>query len=397
MQPDPDRWQRRFHQMLVIAGVVGLSLWLIVRLKVVTAPLIVGAGIAFALRPVVLWLRRHKVPDFVALTVPLVALTTLIVATFAVIVPAAITELLAASQKLPPRVQSTILDLDPWLNDLVGIKLSALVAPEVLRANMQGVLREIVGSASSLLGWVLASARDVLVAIGNLLLVFVIAAFLLDDYDNIGHQAMDLVPPRHRDRAMSVLADIDDTLRSFLRAELLLWVLATTVFTSGLLLLQVPLAALLGPFVAAVYLVPYIGVIVGAVIVLAVALVEAPTLSTIGGIGAVFGGFYAVDVLFITPKIIGGRVGLRPLVVLLGIVAAAELFGVIGVLLAIPCLAVGRILLLEFLTRYRSSTAFMGAPQLARAAVASQPAQGMDADPRTTPTAADNAPPQDPP
>lgn len=362
MHVDPHRWQRRLHQLLVIAGVTALVLWLLVRLKVVTAPLIVGAGIAWVLRPVVLWLRRHKVPDFVALTVPLVALTSLIIVVVAVIVPAAIAELLSASQKLPPRLQATVLNLDPWFESLSGLKLSALIAPDVLRSNTQGILREIVGSASSLLGWVLASARDILVAVGNLLLVFVIAAFLLDDYDALGTRTMSLVPPRHRPYAAGLLDRVDETLRSFVRAELLLWVLATTVFTSALLLFRVPLAALLGPFVAAIYLVPYIGIIVGALLVLLVALVESPSLATMGGIGLTFSGFYAVDVLFITPKIIGSRVGLRPLVVLLGIVAAAELFGVIGVLLAIPFLAVGRILLLEFVASYRSSKAFVGLP-----------------------------------
>jgi predicted PurR-regulated permease PerM len=358
MHVDPNRWQRRLHQLLVIAGLLGLVLWLILRLKVITAPLIVGAGIAWALRPVVLWLRRHRVPDFVALTVPLVALTSFFVVVVAVVLPAAMAELLRASQKLPPRVTATVLNLDPWFLEIVGVKLSALVAPDVLRTNMQGVMREIVGSASSLVTWVLSSAKDVLIAIGNVLLVFVIAAFMLDDYENIGDYLTKLVPIRHRDRAAGLLERIDDTLRSFLRAELLLWVLATAVFTSSLLILQVPLAAMLGPFVAAIYLVPYIGIVVGGLLVLGVALVEAPTLMTIAGVAVTFAGFYAVDALFITPKVIGARVGLRPLVVLLGIVGAAELFGVIGVLLAIPSLAVGRIVLLEFLDGYRTSRAY---------------------------------------
>jgi len=360
--PDPDRWQRRFYQVVLVAGLSALALWLVVRLRVITAPLIVGALLAWALQPVVRWLRRNRVPEFLALTVPLLAVTALVFIVVAVILPAALAELVTASQNLPSQMQNTILGLDPWFDDLIGVKLSALIAPDVLRANIQGVLREIVGSASSLVGWVLASARDILLAVGNLLLVFVIAAFVLDDYERIIGRVTELVPMRHRDHAARVGNRIDATLRSFLRAELLLWVLASSIFTAGLLVLRVPMAALLGPFVAAIYLVPYIGVIFGLTLALAVALVESPTLATFAGVSILFGGFYSIDAVFITPRVIGGRVGLRPLVVLLGIVAGGELFGVIGVLLAIPLLAVGRILLLEFLDKYRNSDAYLAVP-----------------------------------
>lgn len=361
MSDDAHRWQRIFHQVLLVVGVTALTLWLVVRLQVVTAPLIVGAGIAWALHPLVLWLRRHRVPAFVALTVPLMALVVFLVVVVSVILPAGVEELLRASQSLPRRLQASMIAADPWLLDLVGIKLSHLVAPDALRANLQAVLGDIVGSATSLVGWVLSRGRDILVLVGNVLLTFVIAAFLLDDWERIIANTSKLVPPRHHARAHAIGLRIDATLKSFMRAELLLWLLASTIFTAGLLLLKVPLAALLGPFVGAVYLVPYIGILVGGTLALIVALIEVPTLYTLTGVALLFGGFYAVDAVFITPKVIGGRVGLRPLVVLLGIVAAAELFGVIGVLLAIPCLAAGRIVLLELVDRYRTSRAYLGA------------------------------------
>jgi len=361
--PDDNRWQRIFYQAILAVGLLALALWLVVRLSVVTAPLIVGVAIAWALNPLVIWLRRHKVPAFVALTVPLLMLIVFVVVIVAVIMPAGTRELLRASQSLPGRLHTTVLQLDPWLFDLVGVKLSHLVAPETLRANMQQVLGEVVGSATSVVTWVLSRGRDVLVVVGNTLLVFVIAAFLLDDWDRILNNARGLVPPRHREHAAEVAGRIDATLASFLRAELVLYLLASTLFTGGLLLLKVPLAALLGPFVGAIYLVPYIGVLLGALLALTVALIESPSLFTFVGVSVLFGGFYGIDAVFITPRIIGGRVGLRPLVVLLGIFAGGELFGVIGVLLAIPSLAVGRIVLLEFVARYRTSRAYLGPAQ----------------------------------
>lgn len=358
-----DRWQRLFYQVLLFGGLLALFLWLIIRLKVVTAPVIIGFFIAFALRPVVLWLRRLRVPPVLALTLPLLALVAMGVLLLVVILPNLAAELLDFSQKLPGRIGRVVVQLDPWWQQTFAVKLSSLVEPAVLRANLQSLIRELLGPATSVLGWVLVSTRDLLLAIGWVMLVFVVAAFLIDDYDRLVSQARTMVPLHQRARVDRIAGQIDDTLKGFIRGEILLFAVASLWFSSGLLVIDVGFAALVGPLVALIYLVPYVGVLVAALLALIVALLEVPTWGTFGGVLLIFGAFYAIDIVFITPRIIGGRVGLRPLVVLLGIIAGGQLLGVMGVLLAIPFLAVGRIVLLEFVARYRASEVFLGQPE----------------------------------
>jgi predicted PurR-regulated permease PerM len=349
-----------FFQVLLIGGALALVLWLIIRLTIVTAPMMVGFFIAYALNPVVVWLRKHRVPAVVALTVPLLAVIGLGVVLMVFVVPNLAAELLIFSQKLPGRLQRLMLEVDPYWERIFAVKLSGLVEPAVLRANLQTLGRELVGPASSVVGWVLTSARDLLVAVINVMLVFVVAAFLIDDYERIVQQGMSLVPRNSRARVERLLRDVDTTLKGFIRGELLLFTLASTAFTSGLLVLDVGFAALIGPLVAVIYLVPYIGMVFGTLLALAVAMLEAPSLTTFIGVLAVFMSFYIIDLLFITPKVIGGRVGLRPLAVFLGVMAGGHLFGVVGVLLAIPGLAVGRIVLVELLASYRKSSTYLG-------------------------------------
>ena len=360
MVQSSDRWRRLFYQVVLIGGALAVCLWLVIRLKVVTAPMIVGFMIAFALRPLVVWLRGHRVPAVVALTVPLIAVIGFGVLDVVFVVPNLATELVSFSQKLPGRLHHALVQADPYWENTFAVKLSSLIEPSAVRQTMQSVVRELVGPATSVLGWVLTSTRDLLIALVYILLVFVVAAFLIDDYDHIVARIRALVPPAGRDRYEVIAGQIHDTLKGFLRGEMLLFLLASLVFTGGLLALEVGFAALLGPFVALIYLVPYVGVLVGTLLALAVALIEAPGWGTFGGVLTLFVSFYTIDLLFITPRLIGGRVGLRPLVVLLGIVAGGELLGVMGVLLAIPCLAVGRIVLIECLAWYRSSE-FYGA------------------------------------
>ncbi len=356
-----DRWQRLFYQVLLISGALAVCLWLVIRLKVVTAPMLVGFMLAFALRPLVVWLRSHRVPAIVALTVPLIAVIGFGVVAVIFVVPNLAGELVTFSQKLPGRLHHALIQADPYWESTFAVKLSSLIEPSAVRQTMQSIVRELVGPATSVLGWVLTSTRDLLMALVYVLLVFVIAAFLIDDYDHIIERIRELVPPNRRERFEDITGRIDDTLKGFLRGELLLFLLASLVFTVGLLALKVGFAALLGPLVAVIYLVPYVGVLVGTVLAMAIALLEAPGWGTFGGVLTLFVSFYTIDLLFITPRLIGGRVGLRPLVVLLGIVAGGELLGVMGVLLAIPSLAVGRIVLLECLGWYRSSEFYKSA------------------------------------
>jgi predicted PurR-regulated permease PerM len=387
MTPPGERWQALFFQVVLIGGALAALLALTWRLRLVTGPMFVGFMLAWALRPAVVWLRRHNVPALVALMGPLAMVVGLGVVTFAVILPALGSELLRASQALPARLQDALVALDPITERFIDRRITDLVAPEVLLETLQGALRDLAGPAGSMLSWILDSAGRVVLAVGNVALVFIVSAFLMDDYDRLVEEGAALVPPRSRPLVFRVVRRIDETLMGFVRGELLLFALASAAFTSGLLVLDVPFAALVGPVAGLVYLIPYVGVISGLVVALALALLETPSWGTFAGVTTVFGAFYAIDLLFITPRLIGGRVGLRPLVVLLGIIAGGELLGIAGILLAVPVLAVGRILLLESIEAYRRSPAFLGAAAAAAPATERDPAASGDEAP------ADRAPP----
>jgi predicted PurR-regulated permease PerM len=360
MRGSGERWQALFYQFVLICSACFALGWLAWRLRLVTGPMFVGFMLAWALRPAVVWLRRHNVPALVALIGPLALVVGLAVVTFAVILPALGSELLRASQTLPERLQEALVALDPITERFIDRRVTDLVAPEVLLDTLQGALRDLAGPARSMVSWILESAGRIVLALANVGLVFIVSAFLMDDYDRLLAVGAELVPPRTRPLVFRVVRRIDETLMGFVRGEMLLFLLATLSFTSGLLVLDVPFAGLVGPVAGIVYLIPYLGVASGVLVALSLALLETPTWGTFAGVTTVFGAFYAIDMLFITPRLIGGRVGLRPLVVLLGIIAGGELLGIAGILLAVPFLAVARILLLESVEAYRLSPIFRG-------------------------------------
>lgn len=353
-------WQALFFKTALLGSAILALLWLLERLRVVTAPILIGFFIAYALNPMVLRLRRWRVPPVLALTVPVLAAMALAAVFVVVVLPTMTQQLVAASQQAPARVYNTLLSWDPWAQQRFGRPLTDVIKYQDLSGAVQSLARELVGPAQSLVSVVVLSARDVLLGIGKALLVVVVAFFLLGDYNRIVHELGQLVPrPRQRE-VRRVVERIDAVMAGFVRGQLLLFSLACCAFTLGLALTGVPFALVIGPIAAVLYLVPYVGVVIG--------MVMSATLGVLSGqqgwqtlaVLALFGGFYSVDLLFITPRLIGNRVGLPPLAVLLGIIAFGELFGIIGVLIAVPVLACGRILLLEALDRYQQSSAYLG-------------------------------------
>ncbi len=364
VQPPPSAspWPARFFKFALIGAVLALTIWLLVRLSIVTTPILFGFFVAYALNPVVVRLRRWHVPPFLALTVPVLLFVSLAVVFFAVVVPQMAQKLQYASSHLPQLLFNQVLKMDPWFEVHFARKLSDFVPYQSLSQVLQSLAKEFVGPEESAVGWILSSARGLLLAIGNIVLVVVVAFFLLEDYEKIVRAAASLVPRRHSARVNHIVFRIDRALAGFLRGELLLMTSAIVAFTVGLLALDSPFAWVMGPIAGAIYLVPYLGVLTGASLCLLLSLLTDHSAWQIGGVALLFGGFYATDLLYITPRVIGNQVGLKPVVVLLGIIAMGELAGLTGILLALPLLAVGRILLDEAIHDYRQSAAYAALP-----------------------------------
>lgn len=353
-------WQSLFFKTALLGSVVLAVLWLLERLRVVTAPILIAFFIAYALNPVVLRLRKWRVPTVLALTVPVLAVMTLAVVFAVAVLPTMTQQLIAASQQAPARLYNFLLSQDPWAQRFIGRPLTDFIKYQDLSGMVQALATELVGPAHSVVSVVVVSARDVLLGVGKTLLVVVVAFFLLGDYERIISRIALLVPRPQQAEYQRVFARIDEVMAGFVRGQLMLFSLACTAFTVGLALTGVPFSLVMGPIAAVLYLVPYVGVVIGLVMSVTLGLLSGQAGWDALAVVMLFAGFYAADLLFITPRLIGNRVGLPPLAVLLGIIAFGELFGVTGVLIAVPVLACARIFLLEAVGRYHRSSAYLG-------------------------------------
>ncbi len=276
-------------------------------------------------------------------------------------------------------LRGNLVHLEGWLNDQLGVKNAFNVEAgfQALREQLVGTMEqgaesaepgieEAVKSAVPTLGrlagqglkGLFAGGLGIALTLLNLLLIPVFTFYLLRDWDRAVAGVDTLVPSRQRALVRRLAAEIDSRLQAFVRGQLTVCLALGILYSLGLLLVGVDLAVMVGMLSGLLFIVPYLGTAVG--------IAAAGTLSVLAygldwhllAVFGVFGVVQMVEGMVLTPTIVGDKVGLHPLVVMIALLVGGNLFGIAGMLLAIPATAAAQVLLLEWVRAYRASEAF---------------------------------------
>jgi predicted PurR-regulated permease PerM len=190
----------------------------------------------------------------------------------------------------------------------------------------------------------------------NFILILFVLFYLLIDWDHFFALLKQLIPIRYQVTAQTLVSETDGLLSQYLRGQMLVILIMAVFYSAGLSLTGMQGALGLGVFTAIVIIIPYIGIAIGLVLaVLSVILQfgfssELIVVLVIFGIGQVLEGF------FLTPRLVGERIGLHPVAVLFALLIFAKLFGFFGVLLALPASAIVLVLIRFAWSLYEQST-----------------------------------------
>jgi predicted PurR-regulated permease PerM len=275
-----------------------------------------------------------------------------------------------------------------WLQPLTarfGLELSVDVAA------VRDVLRKLVsGHGGDLWDGVMASLRiggSALAAVlGNLMLAPIVAYYLLLDWAGLMGRLRQLVPPRALGPTLHFLEETDAVLGQYLRGQLLVMGTLAVYYTAALAVVGLKLALPIGVFTGLAVFVPYLGFGLGLVMGLLAAALQFQDFSGLMMVAAVYGVGQVVEGMFLTPKLLGERIGLHPIAVIFALLAFGHLFGFVGVLVALPVSAVLLVALRRAQSAYLVSTLYNGAT--------ADPASGTSA--ISTTTSANAAPPPPP-
>jgi predicted PurR-regulated permease PerM len=347
--------QRRTFTWTALAAVAALALWL---LAPVLTPFVVAAVLAYALHPLAEQLAGRGLPRVLAvLLVEGLALLALL-AVLLLIVPVLAKELPLLKAQVP-----VLLDrLNAWVNPLLA-RLGVDITLDV--ASIKAWLAQLMdANLDDWLAAALASARiggSVLLSLlGNAILVPVVLFYLLMDWPQLVARTQALVPPRMREAVQGFFGDCDAVLGQYLRGQLLVMVVLAVYYAAALALVGFDLALPVGVFTGLAVAIPYVGFGLGLVLALLAALLQFASLGGVLLVAAVYALGQLLESFVLTPRLVGERIGLGPLAVIFALMAFGQLFGFVGVLIALPASAVALVALRRAMAAYRGSALFTG-------------------------------------
>ncbi|MFT3955944.1 MAG: AI-2E family transporter [Piscinibacter sp.] len=323
--------QRRSLTWAGIALVAVLLLWL---LAPVLTPFIVGAVLAYALHPAVERLVARRLPRLAAVLLVEVVFIVVVLAVLLLIVPIISKELPLLREQIPLLADKLNRNVAPWLAqfgiqvslDIAGIKAFVL---KYLDANLEDGLAAALSSAR-------IGGSIVLAMLGNMVLVPVVLFYLLDDWPRLVERTQALIPPRMRERVNGFLDECDAVLGQYLRGQLLVMLILAAFYSIGLALFRFDLALPVGVFTGLAIFIPYLGFGLGLLLALLAGVLQFASWYGLIAVAVVFGIGQLVESLWLTPRLVGERIGMNPLMVIFALLAFGHLFGFVGVLIALP-------------------------------------------------------------
>jgi len=343
--PAPDD---RLTRLLKLAALTLLALALtyvvvlfLGKILTVVVVLVGAVFLAYLLYPPVLWLQRHRFPRWLAISCVFLALILIIGGIGAFVGPRLGADARALAQQFPSIVAQV-------RNAIVNTHASILQAvPLESRESAVNFINDAAGQlqhlAGAMAGRALTILLNVFTVVTGAIIVPFLAFYILLDLDRLREGAVGMFPGRYRDEILSVLRDMDRVVGGFIRGQVIVAAFVAVTSSIWLAILHVKFALLIGIFAGVSDIIPYVGAIVGAVAALIVALFNQGVwwaLLVLAGFVAI----YEVEGHVVTPIVVGGRVGLPPLMIIVAILIGAELGGIVGMFVSVPVAAIIKVL-----------------------------------------------------
>ncbi len=368
---------REFIQRSVRFAIIGVSttvvlfglLWV---LKSALTPLAAAFALAYLLDPVIDRFEARKVPRAAAVfaLIGISMIVLLIVALF--MVPMLVSEISGISERLPGYVAGATSSLGPLIEKWFGVSLPGSIQ-EGLAGLGSGQFAIPFDAIGRVVQGALQSLTTTLGSVVGLLVVPVIAYYALIEFDRIRLWFLALVPPRYQPVVSAKTSTINELISGFIRGQFIVCATLAALYAIGFSLIGIDLAVAIGLLSGVLAIIPYVG---GA---FAFACASAMSILQFGidvHLALVVGWYAMVQLLegmVLTPRIVGQSVGIHPVTVIVGLLIGGDLFGFLGLIVAVPLSAVVQVFVRDILDAYRESGLY-GPAQPVQPAEPAQPA-----------------------
>lgn len=327
--------------------------FLIYLLTPILMPFLSAAVLAYIVDPLVDKLEK-KMSRTLAVSVVFFGLSLFAMLLLLILLPLLERQFVVLAEKLPLYIDRAQLYILPLLKEQFGLDIGSFDL-NMLKQSLSNYWKTAGGIAANILTSISHSGLVLAGWIANFLLMLVVTFYLLRDWDYLMAKIHALLPRKNEKIIVTLAKESDEVLGAFFRGQMLVMLALSAVYTIGLMLVGLDTALLIGVLAGLVSFVPYLGFIVGIVIASIAVLMQFQEIMPLFYVAIVFMTGQMLEGMLLTPWLVGEKIGLHPVAVIFSVLAGGQLFGFVGVLLALPVAAVIAVLLRHVLARYTES------------------------------------------
>jgi predicted PurR-regulated permease PerM len=354
--PEPKR-AFAWNQPLAWAAIVVFFGITIYALSGVLLPFVAAAAIAYLIDPIVDRLQRLGIPRVGGAAIVTITFFVGGATVIVLLAPVLQHQLVGLGDRLAVVSRQLFEIVKPHLDEL----FAHVGTTDVQQLSGAGdAVRTALGWAARALGGLLSGGLAVVNVLALIFITPVVVFYLVRDWTAVEAKIDSWLPRRHAGTIRGLLHEIDARLAGFLRGQALVCLFLIVFYASGLTLANLNYGLLVGLMTGVLSFIPYVGVFVGMATGIAIAVFQFPSWVDVSVVLGVFLLGQFIEGNFITPKLVGDRVGLHPVWMMLAIFAGGALFGFVGVLIAIPVAAALGVLSRFAIKRYMESALYLG-------------------------------------
>ena len=350
--------QRQVSFWLISFLAFVVALWL---LSPILLPFIAGLVLAYFLDPVADALERMGLPRVAATLVILGLSILLLVLVLLLIVPILGDQIVKFAGDLPTLMRALLARFNEaapqWIKDAIAKS----------GTDVQGSVSDIAGKAAGWTATLVASVWSGGLALVNIISLIVVtpivAFYLLADWDKIVVKVDGWLPRDHADAIRTIAADMDAAMAGFIRGQGTVCLLLGVMYALALSIAGLKFGLVIGLAAGLLSFIPFVGALLGGIMAIGVGLVQFwPDYVSMLVIVGIFVVGQFIEGNFLSPKLVGGSIGLHPVWLMFALFAFGYIFGFVGLLLAVPMAAAAGVLVRFALAQYLASKLYRGIP-----------------------------------
>lgn len=341
--------------ILIVASILGLFSVVIIGLGSALVPLLISFGLAYLLFPIIkkiehLGVKRHFTVAGVFLFLSLFVFLILLL-----FVPGLFSDAKVFLQELPENT-AKVLDKIEGLASDYGYHLD--FSKEGIKAfvidHTSDISGDLLKGLSTTIKGIFTNALHWLLAILNLFLIPLFFFYVINDFEKLSKGLKSYVPPAFLPKLSHYLCLGNEVLSGYIRGQLLVAAILSLLYSIGLALVGLRFGFLIGLISGMISIIPYAGFTLGFLTSIMIGFANYDGMGTIIGVIIVFAVVQALEGTIITPKLVGNKVGLSAFATMLALIVGGNLFGLVGMLIAIPLTAVLKTILIDLKKEYQN-------------------------------------------